>query len=298
VTVTNTGDSTAVLRDIDSKGADVIDGQVSLGPGESTAFTVAEGTTIALRLFDGSGAISPLLEFTTDCDDTVEDPNDPEDPDPDPDDPSDGDGSASAGDLSATWVCTVDGVEVTVTNDGDSSASLRDIDSKGADVIDGQIPLGPGESTTVTVAEGTTVALRLFDGNQAVSPLLEFTADCDDTDPDPDPDPNPDPEDPDPDPDPDPSDGDGSASAGDLSATWVCTADDVEITVTNDGDATASLRDIDSKGADVIDGQIPLGPGESTIITVTEGTTVALRLFDGSRAVSPLLEFAADCEGS
>jgi hypothetical protein len=77
---------------------------------------------------------------------------------------------------------------------------------------------------------------------------------------------------------PDPDVPDGSAAAGPLSVAYVYTADGVELVVTVTGAAAADLEDIDSRGADVIDGSTHPGPGESTAIDVQQGDTVVLQL--------------------
>lgn len=88
----------------------------------------------------------------------------------------DGDGRAP---LSTTVLCGEDVAKVTVRNDGDADGLLRDIDARGADVVDGAVPLPAGGSTTLETDPSGVAVLRLFDADgEPLGPAVEVALDC------------------------------------------------------------------------------------------------------------------------
>lgn len=165
--VTNVGDRMVEVRDIDSRGQDVIDGRPELAagrdprfaPGESLALRRLRDGRIVLRAYDPASGrpIGSTIELTVDCEDEL------------PDQP-----------LDVSVVCTPSGATVTVTNAGGDTVEVRDIDSSGQDVIDGRPTLAPGESLTLTGVGDGAVVVRAYDPTTGdpVAPAVGVSPNC------------------------------------------------------------------------------------------------------------------------
>ena len=120
---------------------------------------------------------------------------------------------------------------VTVTNVGDAAYELRDIDSAGIDALTGRPVLDPGETYTMDDLPNGTAVFRAFEPgtNNGVGPRLRVEIDC----------------------------------PGFESQPLEVSVCGGRVTITNVGNRTVQVRDLDGRGGDLITGRPRLDPDEA-----------------------------------